>query len=153
PAALPPYQGPWGVPVNQWRFPRGQNSGHYVPLGQGIVWTGGTIDGVTLSPGQNVVLDQALQSGRPLNRDYVVSVRLIGLEDDGVHWNWWDLNDSIPAMGGIPTLKWITGSFVRSPHRVAVAENAWPGQALTGALTFYDAFTNRPIPILDERLT
>src|SRR5690606_35109599 len=104
-------------------------------------------------PGQNVVLDQALQSGRPLNRDYVVSVRLIGLEDDGVHWNWWDLNDSIPAMGGIPTLKWITGSFVRSPHRVVVAENAWPGQALTGALTFYDAFTSRPIPILDDRLT
>src|SRR5690606_37429211 len=64
-AALPPYRGPWGVPVNQWRFPRGQNSGHYVPLGRGIVWTGGTIDGVTLSPGQNVVLDQALQSGRP----------------------------------------------------------------------------------------
>lgn len=153
PAALPPYRGPWGVPVNQWRFPRGQNSGHYVPLGRGIVWTGETIDGVTLSPGQNVVLDQALQSGRPLNRDYVVSVRLIGLEDDGVHWNWWDLNDSIPAMGGIPTLKWIKGSFVRSPHRVTVAENAWPGQALTGALTFYDAFTNRPIPILDERLT
>ena len=56
-------------------------------------------------------------------------------------------------MGAIPTLKWVSGSFVRSPHRVTVAESALPGQAITGALTLYDAFTNRPLPILDERIT
>lgn len=150
---LPPYRGPWGVPIREWRFPGGRTGGHYVPLGQGIVWTGETLNGVRLAPGQPVVLDQELHSSRPINRDYVVSVRLIGLEEDGVHWDWWDLNDSIPAMGGIPTLKWIDGSFVRSPHRVEVAETAWPGQTLTGALTFYDAFTNRTLAILDERLT
>lgn len=150
---ITPYRGPWGVPVHEWRFPRGKASGHYVPLGQGIVWTGETLNEVSLSPGEAIVLDQEFRSGRPLNRDYVVSVRLIGLEDDGVSWNWWDLNDSIPAMGGIPTLKWIEGSFVRSPHRVTVAETAWTGQVLTGALTVYDAFTNRTLPILDERLT
>jgi hypothetical protein len=42
----------------------------------------------------------------------MVSVRLIGLEPDGVHWAWWDLQDSVPAMGAIPTLKWIDGSLV-----------------------------------------
>lgn len=150
---LAPYRGPWGVPVARWQFPRGRESGHYVPFGEGIVWTGETFNGVTLSPGEATVIDQAFHSARPINRDYVVSVRLIGLEPDGVHWAWWDLQDSVPAMGAIPTLKWIAGSFVRSPHRVTAAATATPGQTLTGALTLYDAFTNRPLPILDERMT
>jgi hypothetical protein len=150
---LPPYRGPWGVPVARWQFPRGQDGGHYVPFGEGIVWTGETFNGVTLAPDQATVIDQEFHSARPVNRDYVVSVRLIGLEEDGVHWAWWDLQDSIPAMGAIPTLKWIAGSFVRSPHRVTAADTATPGQTLTGALTLYDAFTNRPLPILDERMT
>lgn len=151
--ALPPYRGVWGVPVRDWRLPRGEQSGHYVPWGQGIVWTGETLNGLILSPGDSIVVDQEFHSARPINRDYVVSVRLIGLEPDGVHWAWWDLQDSIPAMGAIPTLKWVSGSFVRSPHRVTVAESARPEQPLTGALTLYDAFTNRPLPILDERIT
>ena len=150
---LPPYGGPWGVPVAAWRFPRGVDGGHYVPLGQGIVWTGETFNGVELAPGESTVLGAEFHSSRPINRDLVVSVRLIGLEPDGVHWDWWDLQDSVPAMGAIPTLKWVTGSFVRSPHRVTASAEASPGQALTGALTLYDAFTNRPLPILDERIT
>ena len=152
PALLLPYRGPWGVPVRDWRFPRGQADGHYVPLGQGIVWTGETLDGLSLAPGAPVVLGQRFHSGRPVNRDLVVSVRLIGLEPDGFHWAWWDLRDSVPALGAIPTLKWVAGSAVRSPHRVTAATGAPPGQALTGALTLYDAFTGRPLPILDERI-
>ena len=148
-----PYRGPWGVPVENWRFPRGRDGGHYVPLGEGIVWTGEVMDGLSLLPGEAVVLGQRFHSSRPINRDYVVSVRLIGLEPDGIHWAWWDLRDSIPAMGAIPTLKWVEGSFVRSPHRMTVSESAGSNQALTGALILYDAFTNRPLPILDERLT
>ncbi len=151
--ALPPYRGPWGVPVSVWRFPRGQADGHYVPLGQGIVWTGETLDGRARGPGASRVLSQRFHSSRPVNRDLVVSVRLIGLEPDGFHWAWWDLRDSVPAMGAIPTLKWVAGSAVRSPHRVTVAIDAPPGQTLTGALTLYDAFTGRPLPILDERIT
>ena len=151
--ALPPYRGPWGVPVRQWRFPRGQDGGHYVPLGQGIVWTGGTLNGLSVAAGESLTLNQEFRSGRPVNRDLVVSVRLIGLEPDGFHWAWWDLQDAVPAMGGIPTLKWVEGSLVRSPHRVTVSPDAPPGQTLTGALTLYDSFTRRPLPILDERIT
>ena len=150
---LPTYRGPWGVPVTVWRFPRGEESGHYVPLGEGIVWTGGTLNGMSPAAGDSLTLNQEFRSGRPINRDYVVSVRLIGLEPDGFHWAWWDLQDSVPAMGAIPTLKWVEGSVVRSPHRVTVAADAPAGQTLTGALTLYDAFTNRPLPILDERIT
>lgn len=152
-AELPPYRGPWGVSVNTWRFPRGKTDGYYVPLGQGIVWTGEVNDGLALTPGESAVLDQEFFSGQAINRDLIVSVRLIGLEPDGVHWAWWDLQDSVPAMGAIPTLKWVDGVFVRSPHRVMAAERAVSGQTLTGALTLYDAFTNRPLAILDERLT
>jgi len=150
---LPPYRGPWGVPIEAWRFPSGRDGGHYVPLAEGVVWTGETLNGLILAPEETVVVDQEFHSARPINRDYIVSVRLISLEADGVHWAWWDLNDSVPAMGAIPTLKWVAGSFVRSPHGVTVAETAKPDQAMTGALTLYDAFTNRPLAILDERIT
>jgi len=150
---LPAYRGPWGVPVESWRFSHGRDDRHYVPLGEGIVWTGEMLNGATLHPGESFVLSQRLHSARPINRDYVVSVRLIGLEPDGIHWAWWDLQDSIPAMGAIPTLKWVEGSFVRSPHRMTVDQTAGSGQVLTGALILYDAFTNRPLPVLDDRLT
>jgi len=148
-----PYRGPWGVMTEEWHFPHGRDDGHYVPFGEGIVWTGETLGGLSLSPEESAVLDQHLHSARPINRDYVISVRLIGLQPDGVQWAWWDLQDSIPAMGAIPTLKWVEGSAVRSPHRVTASDLAEPGQTLTGALTIYDAFTNRPLPILDERMT
>ena len=150
---LPPYRGVWGLPATDWRFPRGIEDGHYVPFGQGIVWTGEVLNDVALAPEESLVLDQEFHSAKPINRDYVVSVRLIGLEADGFHWAWWDLQDSIPAMGAIPTLKWVDGSFVRSPHRMTAAASAVPGQSLTCALALYDSFTNRPLPILDERLT
>lgn len=149
---LPVYRGPWGVPRTE-SFPQAGQGDHYVPLGDGIVWTGGTLPDRSLSPDKAEVVAPRFRSSRPVDRDYVVSVRLIGLEPDGYHWSWWDLQDSIPAMGAIPTLKWVTGSGVRSPHQVAVAPQATPGQSATAALTLYDAFTNRPLPILDERIT
>lgn len=150
---LPAFRGPWGIPKQFWQFPRPGTITNYVPLGDGIVWKGNSLDGKGLNPGESVVLSQMLNSSHPINKDYVVSVRLIGLEPDGIHWAWWDLNDSIPAMGAIPTLKWVEGSAVRSPHRVVVSSDSETGQGLTGALILYDAFTNRPLPILDERLT
>lgn len=150
---LPPFRGLWGVPARNWRFPGDRDDRHYVPLGESIVWTGKTLNGASLLPGESIVLDQRLHSSQAINRDYVVSVRLIGLEPDELHWAWWDLQDSIPAMGAIPTLKWVRGSSVRSPHRVTVAGTAESGQALTGALILYDAFTNQALPILDERIT
>jgi hypothetical protein len=152
-ANLPAYRGPWGIPVENWSFPRGRETGYYVPFGQGIVWSGNLMSGTTPSVGESLVLEQVFHSSQPMNRDYVVSVRLIGLLPDGFHWAWWDLEDSIPAMGAIPTLKWIEGSRVLSPHQVTVQPSGTPGQPLTAALTLYDAFTNRPLPILDERIT
>jgi hypothetical protein len=150
--SLPPSRGPWGLPDSD-PYARGRDNGHYVPFGGGLTWTGDAIRGGVYGVGDIVPVEVRLHSNQAIRRDVIISVRLMGLLEDGRSWAWWDLEDSIPAMGAIPTLKWINGSSVRSPHRPAVQEAATPGQTLTGALTLYDAFTNRALPILDERLT
>ncbi|MEM7116902.1 MAG: DUF2723 domain-containing protein [Chloroflexota bacterium] len=123
---------------------------HYVPFAQGIIWSQSPISTLQSQIDQSPNLQ--FHSSDPLTTDLVISTRLIGYEEDGIHWAWWELDDSIPAMGGIPTLKWITGSRVVSPHRMAFGETAVNGQKLATTLRLYDAFTNRPVPILDDRL-
>jgi hypothetical protein len=149
---LPPFSGPWGIARSDWSGVLTPANSHYVPLGQGIVWTGtGLSPDQALQSNENLVLTQSFLSSRPVLRDQTVSVRLIGFAD-GRQWAWWDLDDAIPAMGAIPTLKWIAGSEVRSPHFLTVDSEATAGQEVGGALTLYDAFTERSLPILDDRL-
>ena len=148
---LASFAGPWGIPANRWHVLADGETASYVPLGQGIVWTGDPL-GDPVSAGQELVLDQHFKSAAPLQSDQVVSVRLIGYEEDGYHWAWWDLDDAIPAVGAIPTLKWIEGSSINSPHFITVDESAEPDQAVGGAVTLYDAFTGRVLPILDGRV-
>jgi len=124
---------------------------HYVPLGQGIVWTG-INDPRPVAPGQSFVWRPRLEASQPILRDLVVSVALIGYQPDGYFWAWRAQDDSVPAMGGMPTLKWIAGTAVTSPHWLTVDATAVPGQTIGGTLILYDAFTQRPLPILDERL-
>ena len=181
-ALLPTTQGPWGLPQSGWTIPKPAENAHYVPLGQGVVWTGNSLTGLPdeLFPGHEYPLPVQFINGRPLLRDYVVSTRLVGYEADNFTWAWCDLVDGIPAMGGIPTLKWIQGSQVQSPRTIIfpprtqpalftnfcqsekpapgatllfVDNSATPGQSIGGILRLYDAFTNRPLPILDERIT
>jgi hypothetical protein len=151
---LPSYAGPWGVLSNRWSRVTQPGLSHYIPFGQGIVWHGDLLNAnQSLAAGRSLTLPQRFLSSQPVMRDHTVSVRLIGFEEDGYHWAWWDLDDAIPAMGAIPTLKWIGGSQVRSPHFVQVNDDAPSGQQIGAALNLYDAFTNRLLPILDERIT
>jgi len=150
---LPPYQGPWGVASQNWSGVLSPAQGQYVPFGQGIVWTGGGLPEIGgVQSGQQLVLYQRFLSSNPVLRDQAVSVRLIGFAEGGREWAWWDLDDAIPAMGAIPTLKWIEGSVVQSPHFITVDPVAAPGDEVGGALTMYDAFTGRTLPLLDGRL-
>lgn len=149
---LPPFQGPWGFPDNNWAI-QPANQSHYVPLGQGITWIGDEPLPPDLVAGETVRWRQQFVSSQPVTHDLVVSVRLIGYENNGFNWNWTDQNDSVPAMGAIPTLKWVIGSQITSPHFLEVAEAIHVEQKIGGTLRLYDAFTNRPLPILDERLT
>ncbi|NKQ34175.1 MAG: DUF2723 domain-containing protein [Chloroflexi bacterium] len=186
---LPALRGPWGVVGNRYSVVGDRSEGHYVPLGQGLVWTGQSIsnfqsfgfaqDKPPISKGDMLSLPQTLTAGRPVLRDLVTAVRLIGFEKDGYHWAWCDSYDSVPAMGAVPTLKWIAGSRVSSPILITYPDEAFPdyteycisekpapgapvlfvdktavpGQTIGATLQLYDAFTGRPLPILDERIT
>lgn len=173
---------PWGIPQPYWVVPKGQPNDHYVPLGQGITWTGDSLSDLAtaVSSANKYDLTMHFLNGRPLLRDYVVSTRLVGYEADHFTWAWCDLVDGIPGMGGIPTLKWIQGSVVSDPRTISfpprgepahftgfcqsekpapgapilyVDNTAVSGQTMSVLLVVYDAFTNRPLPILDERIT
>jgi hypothetical protein len=126
----------------------------YVPLGQGIVWRGDNIaHNRSVQAGQTWSMDHAFVAIRPNTRDNVVSSTVIGFEDDNVTWAWVAQDDGIPALGAIPTLKWIGGSEISDPRRVTIASEAYGGQRVTSALILYDAFTNQPLNILDEGIS
>ncbi|MDX1616328.1 MAG: DUF2723 domain-containing protein, partial [Candidatus Promineifilaceae bacterium] len=147
---LPAVLGPWALPrAAELNL---SETNHYVPFGQGLVWRGPPFDPPPLAPGQTTTVPLALAAGQPVQRDLVMSVRLIGYQPDSELWAWWDLEDGVPAMGAIPTLKWIAGSTVSDPHWPEVATQAYPGQRLGAVLRIYDAFTGRTVPIQDEAI-
>jgi hypothetical protein len=61
------------------------------------------------------------------------------------------MDDFVPALGAIPTLKWIAGSQVFDPHTLQVPEHAAPGPAQLSVI-LYDAFTQEPLGLLDAEL-
>ena len=84
-------------------------------------------------------------SQRSLTSDYRVSLSL--RSDSG---KWLVQHDSVPAMGAIPTLKWLRGWSVVDPHILEIPSDALGSATLR--LTVYDAFTQRPLAVLDDRL-
>jgi len=140
--------GPWGIPSTApFRLPPPLSGERYVPLGSDLVLTGfSSRSGDTARPDGVADIVAQFQAARPLLRDRVVSVSLIG--PGGV---WRAQDDSVPALGAIPTLKWVWGSAVADPHRLHIPADAAPGPA-TGQLIVYDAFTQAPLALLDPRL-
>lgn len=131
------------------RIPAAEESETYIPYGAGIIYLGSqgipkTLDSLSFKPRLHFA------ASYPILRDYVVSTSLIGLNTDGT-WAWRELDDGVPAMGAIPTLKWIAGSQIIDPHDVNIPDDA-PAGAVLGTLSLYDAFTGRQLPLLDERL-
>jgi hypothetical protein len=123
----------------------------YVPLGQGIIWYGDSVARrAAARVGQSWNLDNDFVAIRPNTRDNVVSSSLVGFASDNVTWDWVAQDDGIPALGAIPTLKWIGGSRIDDPRRVTIANKAYSGQLVSGVLGLYDAFTNQPLNVLDE---
>jgi hypothetical protein len=151
PVPLPFTYGPWGL-IQRDRVTLDPEQ-RYVPLGQGITWRGATPLPQPLDPQREALtLTSRFSASRPVLRDLIVSTRLVGYQQDGVHWAWFDLDDGVPALGAIPTLKWIAGSRVWDPHRLQVGSETFPGQTVGGIITLYDAFTGQTVPILDERI-
>jgi hypothetical protein len=131
-------------------LPAGKAGERYVPLGDSLVLVGLNAPRDTLEPGTDITLGLRFLSKRPLERDYVVSTALVGLNPDQT-WAWRVDDDSVPALGAIPTLKWIHNSAIFDPHRLTIPDDA-PQLPAEGALVVYDHFTQAPLVPLDERL-
>jgi hypothetical protein len=140
-ALLGPWGVPWGARLTLRRWPSGAR---YVPLGGEMICTGsGTSEGPT--PGTDFLVRPTFLSQRAITKDYRVSLSLYGQTGSR-----FAQQDSVPAMGAIPTLKWVRGWSITDPHALAIPVDA-TGQA-TLRMTVYDAFTQRPLAILDDRL-
>lgn len=127
-------------------IPAPDQAEQYIPFGNGIIYLG--YGEFSATPPSKPRL--FFGASRPVQRDYSISTSLIGLNPDDT-WAWQELDDGIPAMGAIPTLKWIAGSRVTDPHNLTIPSEALPGRVI-GTLIIYDAFTGRTLPLLDERL-
>ena len=78
---------------------------------------------------------------RPISADYIVSVRLNSQRFNGAH-------DSVPALGAIPTLKWLRNSRIVDTHPFDTDD---AGPPYTGSVVVYDSVTRLLLPVLDER--
>lgn len=143
---------------HRWNFffrgvvplPTPKDDERYVPFGDQMVLTGASGPVRALEPGREVTLQLHLRGQRPLKRDYVVSVGLTGFNPDR-SWAWRDTHDTVPALGAIPTLKWIRGSKVLDPHHLTIpAETS--AVPVEGTLSIYDHFTQQVLLPLDDRL-
>lgn len=134
-----------GVPLGRrLTLPAAPSDGRYMPLGGEMVLVGVTFPRQVVA-GKAMKVELRFLAARPIVNDYTVSVSLSGQE--GVFWA---QHDGTPAMGAIPSLKWIRGDRIRDEHRVIVPAVATGSGQLW--LTVYDAFTIQPLAVLDERL-
>ena len=132
------------------RLPSRRSDGRYVPLGDGMVLVGFDAPETGLDPGSESTLSLHLYGQRALERDYIVSAALTGVNPDGT-WAWRTADDSVPALGAIPTLKWIQGSAIVDPHRMTIPVDG-SDVPVVGSFSVYDHFTQRLLPPLDERI-
>jgi hypothetical protein len=117
---------------------------HGINLANGIVYLNSSASNGEVKPGDEVKVNLNFTAARPLLRDTVVSVQLTG--------NGWRVTDDwVPALGAIPTLKWIAGVQVLDPHTLKIPENATPGPAQLSVI-LYDAFTQEPLALLDAEM-
>jgi hypothetical protein len=132
--------GPWGWPVDEVRLPAPALDARFVPLGEEMALVGVTPRRAV--QGGIVPVDVTLVGLRPLTTDDGTSVRLVA--GDGrvaVH-------DCQPALGAVPTLKWIRGSRVVDRHLLPVGDDFGEARATFVA---YERFRLTPLPPMDAR--
>ncbi len=139
-----PAGGGWGLRrVRPLSLPRPHQVQHYLPFGAKLALVGAQFESAWPA-GQTQRVALRFLGLRPIVLDYVVTVSVQG---DGIALG---PSDSVPALGAIPTFKWIGGSQVTDVHLVDVRDDAHGSGQLT--LGVYDAFTSEALPALDERI-
>lgn len=135
--------GPWGWGRERLGLPRTALDDVFIPLGEDIAVVGAAAR--PASPGGEMVIEAHLVGLNPLTTDYAISVRLT--DEDG---RWLARQDWQPALGAIPTLKWIRGSQVVDRHLLAVPED-FAGESTRAELVVYERFREAPLPPMDGR--
>jgi hypothetical protein len=139
------YLGPWRAPLRfRVRLPTAPTHARYIPLGGEMVLVKAEYP-QTLHKGQSLRARITFLAAKPITHDYSVSVSIVGENS-----SWRAQHDGTPALGAIPTLKWIRGVTVWDEHDLSLPPLAGGRGVLY--LTVYDAFTMRNLPVLDERL-
>ncbi len=94
--------------------------------------------------GDDFVVDLQWRAERAFDKDYTVSVQLLGRE-------WSAQHDGTPALGCLPTLKWLPGMTIWDRHRIRLPPAAREAGAERPTVTVavYDAFSLAPLPITD----
>jgi hypothetical protein len=88
---------------------------------------------------QQVVIDLDWKALQTLNNDYIVSVRL---EGNGFY----KTHDSVPALGALPTLKWLKGKQITDRHVINIGN--YRG-VLRGFVVVYDSTSLQPLPVVN----
>jgi hypothetical protein len=117
----------------------------YIPFGGEAALVAVDLQDETAAPGGTVRASFTWMALRPLIHDRSVAAQLVGAGH-----SWWSQDDGTPALGAIPTFKWIAGSRVADLRILSLPLEAASGEA-TLYLGLYDAFSGVPLPLLDER--
>ena len=120
------------------QFPAPTAASQVIPFADQMALAGYSVN----RNGSRLTIDLDWLALQPLTADYKISVRVTG--DNGQHW----AHDGVPALGAIPTLKWIAGSRVADRHVFDLGDYAGP---LTFEVVVYDQVTRIPLIPLDAR--
>jgi hypothetical protein len=123
--------------VDQQRLPAFTDGERYVPFGDQMTLVGSGV----AREGAALKCDLMWQAVQPIVDDYIVSVRV---EGDGLY----KTHDSVPALGAIPTLKWIRGARVLDRHSFDLGNF---DKNVSGTVVVYDSVSQLPLLPLDER--
>lgn len=135
--------GPWAWPMLHVPLPAPAPDARFVPIGGDMVLVDARAH--PAAPGDVMAIDLTLMALRPLTSDDATSVRL--MDTDG---RWLARHDMQPALGAIPTLKWIRSSRVVDRHLLLVPDD-FTGKQVQAALVVYERFRGVTLPPLDGR--
>lgn len=137
--------GLWKIPLSsRVNLPKPPTNARYIPLGSEMILVKAEYP-LALCHDKPLHARMTFVGAKAITNDYTISVSIVG-ENDA----WRAQHDGTPALGAIPTLKWIHGVTVFDDHDLLLPLIA-TGHGMLH-LTVYDAFTMRPLPVLDERL-
>jgi len=137
---VPPQQGlQIELNGNAAGLPLVQPGARYIPFANQMVWVGASH---TRSNNTSLNVDVQWLSAQAITHDYRISVRISG--DNGLY----QTHDGYPALGTLPTFKWIRGALITDRHPFTLNN---PTDAKLASLVVYDFTTRLELKPLDER--